>query len=346
MGIQQSIEKFTLRNVIRLPKKAKDLLLGKEGVNIAGRKLDRQLEMLAYLSNKRPGIEALEPDEARTVFANSSSYLDHPAIDSLKIRDRVITYDHRAIPVRTYAPEKPSLSRALVIYFHGGGWVVGDRDTHDRFCQLMCDQLGEMVLSVDYQLAPEHTFPAAVDDAFGAYQWALEHHEDLEIDPSKVIVAGDSAGGNLAAVVSLMARDKQITPPWQQVLIYPVTDLRQNTESVERFGSGFVLTAALMNWFIDHYCPQQEDRLNPLASPLLAESLDNLPPAIISLAGFDPLHDEGEAYADKLKAAGVPVTLLKHNSMLHGYINLTGYVEGARAAVDEIFANIKRGLEA
>lgn len=341
MTIKHSFEKFMLRSLVNLPESVKNIVLGKEGVSIAGRHLDRQIEMFCYLNNKQPGLETIGLENARDMF-NAFDHLDHEPVSGLKIRDRIITQNQQAIPVRYYQPLKSPANKSIVVYYHGGGWTIGSRDSHDRFCQLMCDQVGIPVLSVEYRLAPENPYPAAADDAFAAYQWVLDNHEDLGIDPNRVVVAGDSAGGNLAAVVSLMARDKGITLPEYQVLIYPVTDLRQNSESYAQFASGFVLTASIMDWFISSYVPVEEERLQAYASPLLAESLENLPPAIVTVAGYDPLYDDGETYADKLKASGVPVTLLKHESLSHGYVTMTGTVEAARTAVDEVFALLKQ----
>ena len=211
----------------------------------------------------------------------------------------------------------------LLVFYHGGGWVIGDLDTHDALCRLTCRDGGVHVLSIDYRLAPEHSAPAAVEDAYAAFKWAQEHAGELGAIPGRVAVGGDSAGGNLAAVVSQLARDEGGPAPVLQWLIYPRTDFTAQTRSMSLFARGFLLTRRDMDWFHAQYLRGSGvDPTDPRVSPLLAESLSGLAPALIAVAGFDPLRDEGEAYAAALRAAGTAVDLRYMGSLTHGFVNL------------------------
>jgi len=260
------------------------------------------------------------------------------------VEDRRIPGPGGEIGVRLYQPFAGGVQRPLLVYYHGGGWVVGDLDTHDGACRFLALQAGVNVLSVDYRLAPEHRFPAAVDDAVAAFRWAVLHAPELASDPARVAVGGDSAGGNLAAVVSqLTARDGGPRPAFQ-LLIYPVADLSTKHESYRLFREGFFLTEKQMDWYRGHYLSDESAARDPRASPLLAEPLKNLPPAYVATSGFDPLRDEGERYARKLEAAGVPVTLRRHGGLIHGFANATGVGTSSRRAMEEICAALRAAL--
>lgn len=240
----------------------------------------------------------------------------------------------------------------LVVYFHGGGWCVGDLDTHDGPCRFLATHSGAAVLSVDYRLAPEHPFPAAVEDAFAAFLWAAEHAVELGADPARIAVAGDSAGGNLAAAVCLLARDAGGPQPAMQALVYPVTDVSRGQRSRELFAGGYLLTRADMEWFEHHYLgaplgavaeavPHSED---PRIAVLRAADLGGLPPAYVATAGFDPLRDEGEAYAERLREAGVRVALRRHPGLIHGFANMTAISRTAEGAMRELCGALCLGL--
>jgi acetyl esterase len=230
------------------------------------------------------------------------------------------------------------------VYFHGGGWVVCDLDTHDNGCRFLARESGAAVLSVDYRLAPEHPFPAAVEDAFAAFRWAVENAADFGVDPAVIAVGGDSAGGNLAAVVSQLARDDEGPAPAFQLLIYPVTDLSTKRLSYELFREGFFLTEPHMDWYRDHYLPDLESARDPRASPLLADDLSNLAPAYIATAGFDVLRDEGEEYARRLREAGVPVALRRHRNLIHGMATRVGMGGVGQTMMLEAAAALRMGL--
>jgi acetyl esterase len=241
---------------------------------------------------------------------------------------------------RLYTPHRaePGDPRPLLVYLHGGGWVSGDLDTHDGPCRLLAAEGGALVLAVDYRRAPEHEFPAAVEDALAAFEWAVANASDLGADPARIAVGGDSAGGNLAAVVSRLARDGGGPTPAMQLLIYPVTDLSLKRPSYHRFAKGFSLEEADMDWYRDHYLPGEHAVDDPRVSPLLAADLTGLPPA------YDPLRDEGETYAEALRAAGVPAALQRHPSLVHGFANLTAVIPAARAAMLEAAGALRMGL--
>ena len=277
-----------------------------------------------------------------------------------RIRQTALTIDRNPIPVgavsdlsipgaagdiaaRHYRPENDVVC-PLLMYFHGGGWVVADLDTHDNLCRLICRDAGIHVLSVDYRLAPEHPAPAGLDDAYAAYRWALEHGADLGTRPGAVAVGGDSAGGNLATVVARRGRDDGV-PAAMQLLLYPVTDLQGGTRSMTLFATGFFLTAHDMDWCREQYLGgSQLDASDPRVSPLLAEDLAGLPRALVVTAGFDPLRDEGEAYAERMRDAGVNVDLRRMSSLIHAFGNFWPLGGDSAIAMAEVNSALRAHL--
>jgi len=240
------------------------------------------------------------------------------------------------IPIRIYTPDAPAPRPALV-YLHGGGWVVCDLDTHDVVCSAMARRAGAVVVAVDYRLAPEHKFPAAVIDSYAATAWVSSNAEKLGIDPKRLSVGGDSAGGNLAAVVALKSRDEDGPAIALQVMVYPVTDLSSfDTPSYREFGEDHYLTRSEMEWFRGHYLRNMEDARDPHASPLLALDLSELPPALIITAECDPLRDEGQAYAKRLEYDGVPVAYTCYAGMIHPFFSLSGAIPQAFDAIQQV----------
>jgi len=251
-----------------------------------------------------------------------------------RVENRTVPGPAGQIPVRIYTPVGTAPFPVLV-YFHGGGWVIGNLDTHDGICRSLANRVGCLVVSVDYRLAPEHRFPAAPEDCYAATRWLAEHAGSLGGDKGRIAVGGDSAGGNLAAVVALMARDRGGPKLAFQLLVYPATDTDFETRSYRENSEGYFLTRADMVWFWNHYAPRDEDRRNPYAAPLRAASLRGLPPALVITAEFDPLCDDGNAYAARLREDGVPVRLSQQDGLIHGFFQMGAVIDRGRASVDE-----------
>jgi acetyl esterase len=250
------------------------------------------------------------------------------------------------IPARLYVPilPTPEAEAPLLVYYHGGGWVIGDLDMYDDLCRLIATASGAMVLSVDYRLAPEHPFPRPLEDAFAAFEWAAANAEELGADPARIGVGGDSAGGNMAAVVSQMAVAGGGARPAMQLLFYPVTDSAEDTRSRLLFSEGFILTKADMDAFEAAYLPPGADASDQRISILKCPDLAGLPPAYVATAGFDPLRDEGEAYALRMRDCGVRVALRRHSGLIHTFVNQTAVSRAALAAVLEACGALRLGL--
>ena len=289
-----------------------------------------------------PSLHELPPAKARALAAADVEAFG-PEEPVAETHDRTIPGPYREIPIRVYVPEGDG-PFPVFVYFHGGGWVVGSVATHDCTCRQMANAAGSMVVSVDYRLAPEHKFPAAVDDAYAATAWVFDNAKSLGADPHRVALGGDSAGGNLAAAVCLTARDRASFAPVLQVLIYPILDYNLNTPSYRENAEGYLLTRATMEWFWECYLEEEEDGSHPHASPLRAEDLSGLPAALVITAEYDPLRDEGEAYAARLRDAGVPVTLTRYDGMIHAFFRRTARFDKAKAAMQEVADAMRRAF--
>lgn len=284
----------------------------------------------------------LSPAQAREVSMNGAKQLEPPQ-PVAKIENRRVRGHGGWIPIRIYTPEGTA-PLPVFVYYHGGGWVIGDVDTHEGLCTAIANAAGCIVVSVDYRLAPEHKFPAAVDDAYAAARWVADNAASFGGDADRLAVGGDSAGGNLAAVVALMARDRGMFQLAFQVLIYPVTDHNFNTLSYTENAEGYLLSREDMRWFWGHYLAHVDDGDHPYASPLRARDLSRLPPALVITAEYDPLRDEGEAYAARLRNAGVPVTLSRYQGLIHAFIRHTERFDKARAAIREVGDALQRAF--
>lgn len=331
-----------------LPTPLRRLMSGGRAVTIDGNTLDASLQVM-FVAQRATGMSGLvvndDPIASRNANAAMCKTLDQPDVRVGEVRSVSIPGPGGTIGARYYRPAGAASSAPLLVFYHGGGFVVGSLESHDSACRLICRDAGVHVLAVDYRLAPEHPAPAAVEDAYAAYRWAREHASELGADPRRVAVGGDSAGGCLAAVVTVLARDAGDPLPALQWLIYPVTDMRGGSRSRSLFGDGFLLTKHDMDWFQDTYLQNSGlDLTDPRVSPLLTDDLAGLSPALVVTAGFDPLRDEGEQYADRLRAAGVAVDHRKMGSMVHAFLNLNALGGGVAAANAEMISALRAHL--
>jgi acetyl esterase len=338
LSFRQRVEFRVARALSALPPRLQVRLSGKPPVRLDGQTLEPEIQLsLAML--ERQGARAYEdmsPPEAREDMRQRTAVAAGRQQPVGSVRDLTIGGAAGPLRARHYAPAEPGGPHPLMVFFHGGGWVIGDLDTHDSPCRMLCRHAGVHVLAVDYRMGPEDPFPAASEDARAAFAWACAHAAELGADPARVAVGGDSAGGNLAAVASWQAVRDGGPAPLFQLLVYPVTDLSVKRRSYELFAEGFLLTSAEMDWFRDNYLPSEADRSDPRVSILLADDLSGLPPAVVATAGFDPLRDEGEAFARKLQDAGNVVALRRFPGLIHGFFNLSGVSRSSRDAVIEL----------
>ena len=317
------------------------------------KQLDPQARaLLAQLAaSPLPAISALSPAAAREQYRLSRAPLwpAPPEVD--QVRDLVMPGPGGPLALRLYRAlgSAEGAKPPAVVFFHGGGWLVGDLDTHDVACRQFANAAHCAVVAVDYRLAPEHKFPAAVDDCVAATRWVAAHAAELGIDAARIAVAGDSAGGNLAAVTALSLRDLPLPGDpslVMQMLIYPVTDQAGDTASAGAYAEGYLLTRASMLWYRDMYLRSDADIGDWRASPLRAADLSGLPPAYVITAGFDPLLDEGEAYAGRLRAAGVDVTYECFEGMVHGFVLMGGVLAASNHALYRLAQGLARALGA
>jgi len=294
----------------------------------------------------RPPMETMSPDEARKVFAAGRAVTQPDPQDVAEVRDLTCPGQGGDIRLRAYRPIDTKADEVLpaLMYFHGGGWLLGDLDSHDVACRHYANAARCRVVSVDYRMAPEHKFPAAVDDCAEATRWVIAQSTSLGIDRKRVAVGGDSAGGNLAAVTALMARDGDLPPLAFQLLVYPATDMAMTHASYQRVTQGMPLTSKTMSWFIDHYLHGPNDRNDWRASPLRAASLSGTAQALVLTVGYDPLCDEGIAYAERLEREGVRVIHMHFSDQLHGFVGQGRIIRAGTTALDMMSAVLKKAL--
>jgi len=308
--------------------------------------MDAQVEGLLQMMAAQAAAANVPPmweQDAATARAGaevSFAAFNMPMPEGVAITDRTVPGPAGAIPVKVFTPQGTG-PFPLLVFIHGGGWVIGSIDSADGACRTLCMNSRAVVISVDYRLAPEHKYPAPVEDAYEAFTWVAANAASLGIDPARIAVGGDSAGGNLAAVTALMARDRKGPAICFQMLIYPVTHHSYGTPSIRENGNGYLLTEASMRWFWGHYLTRDLDGMDPYASPLLAPDLSGLPPALVQTAGYDPLRDEGEAYAQRMKEAGVQVECVRYDGLIHGYFGMQARVDAARKAHDDAGAALR-----
>jgi len=300
---------------------------------------------LAALEGEFSLVEGRTVERARAENRAGAPVVSGPPRPMGRIEELTIPGPAGNLAARLYVSlGAPAGEQPLLVYYHGGGWVIGDLDTHDGLCRFLAEFSGCRVLSIDYRLAPEHPFPAPLEDATAAFVWAAEHVDELGADPARIAVGGDSAGGNLAAAVCLQTRDGDGPKPAMQLLLYPCTDAVGGQPSRQIFAKGFLLTRNDMDWFEAHYLPNGCEDDDPRVSMMRAKDASGLPPAYMATAGFDPLRDEGEKYAERMREAGVKVALQRHPGLIHGFANLSAICPSARGAMLEAAGALRMGL--
>ena len=306
--------------------------------------LDPQIQAVLDAAKKANVAELwqLTPHDARAEYLRRTNRLKVD-VDIHRFEDRDVDGPARRIPIRIYTPRQSKSGEKLpvLVWYHGGGYVIGDLDTHDSVCRALANEADCIVVAVDYRLAPEHKFPAAVDDCEAALKWVAKHASEIHADGARIAVGGDSAGGNLATVVSILARDAGSPNIAFQLLIYPVTAPEPETKSHHAFAEGYLLTRKTITWFFTHYIRSSKDTTDFRYAPLEADDLSSLPPALIIVAGYDPLRDEGVEYAQALIHAGNRVRLSNYDGMVHGFFLMGGMVDASRHAVSESAAMLR-----
>ena len=336
LSLADRVERGFARLLVRLPPRLQVLLSAEPPVTVDGLTLDPHVQLVRAVRRWRGQTALCEPslEAARARFRREASLFCGPVTHVGAVRDFEIPGAEGPLRVRHYAPDEGE-GRPLTVYLHGGGFAIGDLDTHDEPCRILCRHGRTHLLDVDYRLAPEHPFPAGLDDTLAALRWAQAHAAELGADGARVAIGGDSAGANLATVVAQLTRDDR--PPAAQLLVYPATDSETPRPSWTRFSEGYFLSQADRDAFTRYYLDGTGvSDADPRVSPLLVPDLSGLAPALVITAGFDILRDEGEAYADALEAAGTPVRRVRADAHGHGFLHMTGVSPGARDAMLEV----------
>lgn len=335
MSLKARIERAVARGILRLPASWQRWLVGAP-LNLAGRTLDLQIQLLLKLRRLSGGKpwQSYPLPRVRADFDVEAAMLAPAAVPLAEVRALELAGPAGAIPARLYRPAGLSTPAPCLVFYHGGGFTLGSLDSHDLPCRQLAASTPCVVVAIDYRLAPEHPFPAAADDALAAFRGVARRAAELGLDATRIAVGGDSAGGNLSAVVAQDARHDG-TAPCFQLLIYPTTDLTMSAESIRTYGKGFLLEKTSMDWFRGNYLLPEQDRRAPRASPLFGDPR-GVAPALVATAGFDPLCDEGQAYAQRMREAGVAVQELFSEGLVHGYFNISGAVRLAAAAGDKM----------
>lgn len=317
-------------------------LIGWRAEPVDGNTCDADLAALLGLGDKigATSLESQNAAAARAEMAESSMMVEEDACSDVRVQDRILLHDNLRIPARFYVPTNLPQNSPGIVYFHGGGFAIGDLDTHDRYCQRLAKDSDTRVMAIDYRLAPENPFPAAIEDAVAAFRCIAGRAKEFDMNPRQIAVMGDSAGGNLSAVLAQKTKEDALKPALQ-VLVYPATDGSRSMKSHELFGKNWVLTSEKMEWFYHVYVGDDlAARRQPDVSPLFAESLRGLPPALVYTAGFDPLRDEGIAYAERLEKEGIPARHHCFKSLIHGFVSMGGICPAARDAALHIARDV------
>jgi acetyl esterase/lipase len=340
-AMQQVITKL----VMALPAPVLRMMAGGQAVTVAGRTLDPQFQLMAHAAKSGPKMTDFPAPVARAAAAAGFKAAAAPIEPGVEVEDFDIPAPHGPLPARAYRPDNQDPSAPVFVYLHMGGGVIGDLETGHAFCSILAKGARCAVVSVDYRLAPEHKFPAGLDDSLFAYRWTRDNAVRFGAPPGLAAIGGDSMGGNFAAIICHDLKKAGEPQPVLQVLIYPATDMASDTPSMTTFADAFPLTSETMTWFMGHYAPEGVALTDLRLSPMREDDLRGLAPAIVVTAGFDPLSDQGEVYARKLSAAGVPAVYRCYDSLAHGFIGFTGLVKAADKASREIAALVRQGFD-
>ncbi|MDI2032413.1 alpha/beta hydrolase [Saccharopolyspora sp. TS4A08] len=345
-ALQPALEGAAMRAVYALPQPLRRLIAGPP-VRLDDQELalDAQLLLKLQKITGQTGLSAATAAKARAGMTHATKITSRAPLPGVVVAERTIPSPHGDLPARLYRPKELTETGPLLVFYHGGGWVIGDLDSHDDLCRFLAKNAGIRVLSVDYRLAPEHPFPAALDDAMAAYTYAVDNAAELGSSGDAIAVGGDSAGGNLAAAVALQTTRSGAQKPLLQLLLYPAVDATRRRRSRELFGNGFLLTDHDMTWFMEQYSPDEATLPDPRLSVLLADDHADLPTAVVVTCGFDPLRDEGEAYAQTLADAGVPVVARRFPDLIHGFASIRPVGHRFEEALYEVVGNVRAVLD-
>ncbi|MAI90519.1 alpha/beta hydrolase [Ponticaulis sp.] len=339
-----SLKAFIAKSLLKLPSDWLIKMSGGRPVEIGGRRLDPHFQFIAHGARKQPPISTLPAATARAASAEGLAMLAGGLPEGVSSEDTHFTTEGRDIPIRIYRPFGQNPNMPVIVFYHFGGGVIGDLNTSHEFCGLLSHICKAPVVSVDYRLAPEHKWPAGLNDAIAAYEWALQEAETLGAPPGQAAIAGDSMGGNFSAIIAQEMQKDHKPLPVLQVLIYPATDVASDTPSMHLYAETYPLSKDTMDWFMAQYLPDGQDTEDSRISPLSETNLEGLPPAIIVTAGFDPLVDQGRIYAERLTDAGVDVEYRCYDSLAHGFTAFMSVSPAARKACEEIAVLVRDHL--
>lgn len=339
-------QKAILKLILSLPSPILRALSGGGVVYKGGRTLDPRFQFFAHAAKKLPPMSTLSPAEAVAGSAKGLAAVQGPLEPGVRTESLSVEGPNGPIPCRAYRPENQDLHAPLIVYAHMGGGVIGDLETCHAFCSILARIVRTAVISVDYRLAPDHKFPAGLEDVLAAYRWARDNTARFGASPAPPAIGGDSMGGNFSAIVAQEMKRTGEPQPSAQILIYPAVDVASETPSMTTFADAYPLTRETMDWFMGHYMGADADPADPRLSPDRTEDLSGLAPAVIATAGFDPLTDQGEAYAKRLQAAGVRVRYRRYDSLAHAFTAFTGAIPAADAACREIAGLVRETFEA
>ncbi|CAN5342273.1 alpha/beta hydrolase [soil metagenome] len=342
-----AVQKFILKVLMSLPSPVLRAMSGGGTVYRGGRTLDPRFQFLAAAAAKMPSMTSLAPDQARAASAQGLAAMSGPSEPGVRTENLSIDGPAGApLKLRAYRPADQDSDAPLIVFAHFGGGVIGDLETCHAFCGILARTCRTAVLSVDYRLAPDHRFPAGLDDVLAAFRWGRDNAARFVAAPGKAAIGGDSMGGNFSAIVAQEMKRLGEPQPALQLLIYPAVDVASETASMTTYGDAYPLSRPIMDWFMGHYMGPDANPADPRLSPDKTEDLSGLAPAVVVTAGFDPLVDQGEAYAKRLIAAGVPTTYRCYDSLAHGFTAFTGAVPAADTACREIARLVRAGFEA